>query len=172
VGGLHVKHAAQRGILGTNSEFSPGLSVCQSVLYYDRRSVGQSILVSSPHLGLMTRFLLLSDNCGFVDMGRPLWREYGSVFYNVQCTIYNKFYCLRFESMSLYLYPPGRGWPGYTPRHWVWCTPLWLFSRIAPTSPVIISWHAPRRKHRSFIVTCVFIAVGTCLPSCCLEMVT
>jgi hypothetical protein len=36
-------------------------------LYYDRRSVGQSILVSSPHLGLMTRFLLLSDNCGFVD---------------------------------------------------------------------------------------------------------
>jgi hypothetical protein len=26
-----------------------------SVLYYDRRSVGQSVLVSSPHLGLMTR---------------------------------------------------------------------------------------------------------------------
>jgi hypothetical protein len=54
-------------------------------LYYDRRSVGQSVLVSSPHLGLMTRFLLLSDNCGFVDMGRPLWREDGSVFYNCCC---------------------------------------------------------------------------------------
>jgi hypothetical protein len=35
------------------------------------------------------------------------------------------FYCLRFETpptwrtRSLYLYPPGTGWPGYTPRHWV-----------------------------------------------------
>jgi hypothetical protein len=53
------------------------------------------------------------------DMGRPLWREDGSVFYNVQCTIYNTFYCLRFGTRSLYLYPPGTGWPGYTPRHWV-----------------------------------------------------
>jgi hypothetical protein len=53
------------------------------------------------------------------DMGRPLWREDRSVYYNVQCTVYNIFYCLRFETRFLYLYPPGRGWPGYTPRHWV-----------------------------------------------------
>jgi hypothetical protein len=49
---------------------------------------GQSVLVSSTHLGLTTRFLLLSDSCGFVDVGRPLWRENRSVFYYVQCTIY------------------------------------------------------------------------------------
>jgi hypothetical protein len=35
------------------------------------------------------------------------------------------FCCLRFETpltwraRSPYLYPPGTGWPGYTPRHWV-----------------------------------------------------
>jgi hypothetical protein len=35
------------------------------------------------------------------------------------------FYCLRFENPSTwrarspYLYPPGTGWPDYTPRHWV-----------------------------------------------------
>jgi hypothetical protein len=35
------------------------------------------------------------------------------------------FYCLRFETpptwttRSLYLYPPGTGWPSYTPRHLV-----------------------------------------------------
>jgi hypothetical protein len=35
------------------------------------------------------------------------------------------FYCLRFETTatwwarSLYLYPPGTGWPSYTPRHWI-----------------------------------------------------
>jgi hypothetical protein len=34
------------------------------------------------------------------------------------------FYCLRFETpptsraRSPYLYPPGTGWSGYTPRHW------------------------------------------------------
>jgi hypothetical protein len=30
----------------------------------------------------MARFLLLSDSCGFVDVGRYLWREDGSVVYN------------------------------------------------------------------------------------------
>jgi hypothetical protein len=35
------------------------------------------------------------------------------------------FKCLRFETpptwrtMSPYLYPPGTGWPSYTPKHWV-----------------------------------------------------
>jgi hypothetical protein len=39
-------------------------------------------LVSNTHLGHKTRFLLLSDTCGFVDMVSPLWREDGSVVYN------------------------------------------------------------------------------------------
>jgi hypothetical protein len=40
------------------------------------------------------------------------------------------FYCLRFETpptwrvRSPYFYPPGTGWPGYTPTHWV------LFRRL------------------------------------------
>jgi hypothetical protein len=35
------------------------------------------------------------------------------------------FYCLRFQTpltrraRCMYLYPPGTGWPGYTPKHWV-----------------------------------------------------
>jgi hypothetical protein len=52
------------------------------VLCYDRRSVGQSVLEWSTHLGLTTRFLLPSDSCGFVDVGHSLWREDGSVIYN------------------------------------------------------------------------------------------
>jgi hypothetical protein len=71
----------------------------------DRRSVGHSVLVSSPHLGLMTRFLLLSDNCGFVDMGRPFWREDGSVVY--------KCCCLRQRSHSKVRVPRG-SWPHFT----------------------------------------------------------
>jgi hypothetical protein len=35
-----------------------------------------------PHLGPKIMFLLLSDSCGFGDVGRPLWREDGSAVYN------------------------------------------------------------------------------------------
>jgi hypothetical protein len=44
----------------------------KSKLCYNRRSVGQSVLASSTHWGLKTRFLSLSDSCGFVDVGRLL----------------------------------------------------------------------------------------------------
>jgi hypothetical protein len=102
------------------------------------RSVGQSVLVSSTHLGLTTRFLLLSDSCGFVTVGRPLGRENGSAVYNCcwsspaqsflgpsPAGLVTIIYCLKFETpptwrvRSPYLYPPGTGWSSYTPRHWV-----------------------------------------------------
>jgi hypothetical protein len=87
----------------TTAKFKPLIfskSQWVSKLYDDRRSVGQSILVWSTHLGLTTKFLLLSGNCGFVDVGRPLWREDGSVFYYVQCTI-----CLHFTCyLALFIY--------------------------------------------------------------------
>jgi hypothetical protein len=74
-------------------------------------TVSQSVLVSSPHLGLMTRYLLLFDSYGLVFVGRPLWGEDGSVF----CTccwslpaqsfsgpsplgLATIFYCLRFDT--------------------------------------------------------------------------
>jgi hypothetical protein len=102
----------------------------------DRWSVGQSVLVSSTHLGLTTRFLLLSDSCGFVDLGRSLWWENRSVVYSCcwslpaqsflglsPAGLVTIFYCLRFETPSTWRatspYPPGTGWPSYTPRHWV-----------------------------------------------------
>jgi hypothetical protein len=53
--------------------------VSKKKLCYDRRPVGQSVLVSSTHLGPKARFLILSDNCGFVVVGRSLWREHWSV---------------------------------------------------------------------------------------------
>jgi hypothetical protein len=41
------------------------------------QSVSQGV---EPHLGLMTRYLSLFDSYGLVLVGRPLWREDGSVF--------------------------------------------------------------------------------------------
>jgi hypothetical protein len=106
---------------------------------YDRRSVGQYIVVSSPHLELMARFFFCIDNCGFLDLGHPLWREDGSVIYSYNCfwalpeqslsgpssTELRPYSSVSFEILptwrtrSLYLYPPGTGWPSYNPRHWV-----------------------------------------------------
>jgi hypothetical protein len=110
----------------------------KSTLYYDWQSVGLSFLASSPHLGPKTRFLFLSDSWGFVDVGRPLWREDGSVVYHCGWSspahsfsgpspvgLMTIFYCLRLEIPSAwkarrpYLYPPETGWSSYTHRHWV-----------------------------------------------------
>jgi hypothetical protein len=54
--------------------------VSKSKLHCDWRSVNQLSLGVRPHLGIMTRYLLLSDSYGIVVVGRPLWREDGSVF--------------------------------------------------------------------------------------------
>jgi hypothetical protein len=106
----------------------------KSKLCNDRRSIGQSVLVSSTHLGLTTRFLLLPDSCGFVDVGRPLWRENGSSVYNCcwsspaqsfsgsESPLLSQFRdSLTWRARSPYLYPPWTGWLNYIPRHWVFC---------------------------------------------------
>jgi hypothetical protein len=99
-----------------------------SNLFYDLRSVGQSFLVSSTHLGPKTRFLLLSDSCWFVDVRRPLWREVGSVIYSCcwfspaqsfpdpgSAGLMNIFYSLRFETAQ----PVGLGTLIISPRNLV-----------------------------------------------------
>jgi hypothetical protein len=92
-------------------------------------------------------FCFLADDCGFLDLWHPLWWEDGSVIY---CTTDSRpcqsshswvevpqnsrpYFTVSFETpptwmaRSLYLYPPGTGWPSYTPRHWVpFCRLLWL----------------------------------------------
>jgi hypothetical protein len=107
-----------------------------------RSTVSRPIyLGAKPHLGPETRFLLLSDSCGFVDVGRPLWRQDGSVVCNCcwpsstqsffcpsPAGLMTTFYYLRFETppnwrtRSPYLYPPDTEWPSYTPRRWVTCS--------------------------------------------------
>jgi hypothetical protein len=77
------------------------------------------------HLGPTIIFLLLSHSYGFVAMGRPLWREDGSVVYEFCWTSPAQsfsgpspaghmtiFYCLRFETPQ----PRGPGPHIYVPQ--------------------------------------------------------
>jgi hypothetical protein len=77
-----------------------------------RLIVSQSVSLGvEPHLGLMTRYLLLFDSYGLALVRRPLWREDGSVFC-IYCWplpaqsflgpsplgLATIFYCLRFKT--------------------------------------------------------------------------
>jgi hypothetical protein len=86
------------------------------------------------------------------------------------------FYCLRFETpptwraRSPYLYPPGKRWPSYTPRHWVPFSspPTTCRATVEVFEPdstrgtlnnkllvlVIYAWHGLHRKY--FFHYCVF----------------
>jgi hypothetical protein len=85
----------------------------------------------------MTRFSFLSDDCGFLDVGQPLWPEDESVIYLYICfwalpeqslsswspaELTTTFCCLNFWtpptwwSRFPYLHRPGTGWLSYTLR--------------------------------------------------------
>jgi hypothetical protein len=89
--GCRLSHTNLLLFLLLYQDSSKSKSKSKSKLCYDRRSIGQSALVSSTHLGLKTRFFsvwqLRVFLCGAPSLRR--WR----VFYNVQCTIYLHFAC-------------------------------------------------------------------------------
>jgi hypothetical protein len=63
-----------------DSQLTLNSSIIKSVSVTWRLTVSQSVSLGvEPHLGLMPRYLLLFDSCGLVFVGRPLWREDGSV---------------------------------------------------------------------------------------------
>jgi hypothetical protein len=63
------------------NERTVSISVQVQVQVTLRLTVSQSVSLGvEPRLGLMTRYLLLFVIYGLVSVGRPLWREDGSVF--------------------------------------------------------------------------------------------
>jgi hypothetical protein len=75
---------------------------------------------------------LLSESCGLVSVGLPLWREDGSAVcsaiprWSESRRTRNILYCLIRDSpnpegqiLLFIVYPTGRGWPSYTPGHLV-----------------------------------------------------
>jgi hypothetical protein len=108
------------------------LTHCWLVEVTLRLTVSQSVSLGvEPHLGLMTRYLLLFDNYGLAFVGRPLWREDGYVFC-ICCWplpaqsflgpsplgLATVFYCLRFETSVFFASYDSQGHVGgIRPRH-------------------------------------------------------
>jgi hypothetical protein len=78
----------------------------KSKSHCDWRSVSQSVSLGvEPHLGLMTRYLLLFDSYGLVSVQRPLLWEGGSVF----CIC-----CWALPVQSFSCQVPWDSWPYFT----------------------------------------------------------
>jgi hypothetical protein len=172
-----LSHSLTNQLLFTSLTY-PQVKVRVKVMLWPMVS-RQSVFMSSPYLQPKTRFWLLSDVCGFVDVECLLWWEVRSVVYNCCWSlpaqsfsgpsptgVMTILYCLRFETFptsrarSLYLYLPGTDWPSYIPRHWVK-----LNSSL--TVLLIISRHGPLRRHRSSVaVYGPLPSKGRCLVIC------
>jgi hypothetical protein len=113
-----------------------------------RLTVSQSVSLGvEPHLGLMTRYLLLLDTYGLVFVGCLLWREDGSVFC-ICCwpLLAQSFsglsplglatiFCLRFEtSLFVASYDSQGHGGGIRPRlHTGGCFEQWFSGRMLST---------------------------------------
>jgi hypothetical protein len=136
--------------------------------------VSQSVSLGiEPHLGPMTRYLFLSDSYVLVSMGRPLWREEGSVF----CMSFSGpsplglaivFYCLTFEtSLFVASYDSHGHGGGIRPRLHLLYNHL---ERTTQKTQPLYCWEGVFRaslpSNGSYsIVACVFVAAGICLSS-------
>jgi hypothetical protein len=160
-------------------------SQSQNYVTHDRRSVGQSILVSNPIWGPRSDFSYCQRVGGLLMRASSLMRGRACRLQLLQALIKcnnsrvrvprdsRPHFIFRFEThstwrtRSLYLYPPEAGWPSYKRGH---CAP---FSSPRKTicvtlevvklllALVITAHHWPRRKRVYYF--CSFIAVKTCL---------
>jgi hypothetical protein len=161
---------------------SKSKSKSKSKLHCDWRSVSQSVSLGiEPHLGPMTRYLFLSDSYVLRSVGRPLWREDGSVFCMCRWSLPAQsfsgpsplglatvFYCLRFEtSIFVTSYDSQGHGGGIRPRLHTGGTvtvylSLSLMLRPTVTQPVCLGIKHPSGAYDQIFITVRQLRVCWC----------
>jgi hypothetical protein len=118
-----------------------GLVFPKSKSHYDRRSVGQSVLVSRPIWVSWPDINFCLTFTFFVDVGRPFWREVGSVICISHLNCFSSVILLL--AIASYFTSDCLWFAFFTskrhkPSHHV---------KIAVNTEYLI-WHGPHRKHR------------------------
>jgi hypothetical protein len=142
----------------------------QSHIATDDQSISKSGV--EPHLGPITRYLLLFDSYGLVFVGRPLWREDGSVIctccWSLPAQSYTSpsplglatiFYCLKFETFLFIASYDLQGHGG--------CTRPRLHTGISLSLSLSLSrnaswpWHEPHKNtaSNSYSIVACYTAV-------------
>jgi hypothetical protein len=137
------------------------MSVMKLKLLYDWQSVSQSVRLGIEHprgtcdQTLLPVAMLLSEICGLVSVGRPLWREDAFAICSVITQLSDSrrtltiLYCLIWDSSNLegqvpvFISPRNR-WPSYTPRHCVFY--LELNSTLYLTGNTLRLHYEPNRS--------------------------
>jgi hypothetical protein len=144
--------------LWTAARFQLNYSSRQSQkLCYDRRSVGQSVLVSSPHLGLKTRFFCCLTVAGLLIWGtlsnertdlflqRTIYLHFTCYDMNV-CTIYTMLLSVQAQSSSL--------WPIFSSfRHWTVMVILFheILDNFCNGHCFLLLWHSTTELRMSIL---------------------
>jgi hypothetical protein len=125
-------------------------------LIYDLQSVGQSVLVSGSRLSTWPGFCFQPDDCGFLDVGHPLWREDGSVIYSYNCFLTlpeQSFLGRRLAELTVIFYCLIWDFPNLVCQDPVFISPRNRIAQLHPWALELMAYynlirHGPHRKRR------------------------
>jgi hypothetical protein len=145
----YLSHFTSSGLLPISSSWRQALWDSRSVIFFQLNACSYSPYVTSSvtkRCVCLLQFLLILAGA-FILMSQSCETHDHILLSQIKTP-------LTWWARSPYLHPQGRGWPSYTPRHWV---PFSSPPKLTRTA----------QKHRSSFAECWLVIAETCLPRRC-----